>query len=63
MNDTSSVFELIQATMLESNNTLSVARLCAMAGVSRSGYYNWLNAAPVREAREAADQADFELIL
>lgn len=40
MNDTSSVFELIQATMLESNNTLSVTRLCALAGVSRSGYYN-----------------------
>ena len=63
MNDTSSVFELIQATMLESNNTLSVSRLCSMAGVSRSGYYNWLNATPVREAREAADQADFKLIL
>ncbi|MDO4515433.1 MAG: IS3 family transposase [Lachnospiraceae bacterium] len=63
MNDKSSVFELIQATMLQSGNTLSVARLCAIAGVSRSGYYNWLNAATVREAREKADQTDFELIL
>ena len=34
-----------------------------MAGVSRSGYYAWVNAAPVREQKEQQDRADFELIL
>ena len=42
---------------------MSVSDLCGIAGVSRSGYYNWLAAAPVREAREVQDQADFELIV
>lgn len=34
-----------------------------MAGVSRSGYYAWIKAAPVRELQELQDQADFDLIL
>ena len=42
---------------------MSVSDLCSIAGVSRSGYYNWVAAAPVREAREVQDRADFELIV
>lgn len=34
-----------------------------MAGVSRSGYYAWLNAAPARAQREQQDRGDFEQIL
>jgi transposase InsO family protein len=34
-----------------------------MAGVSRSGYYNWLNSGDSRKAKEERDRADFELIL
>ena len=34
-----------------------------MAGVSRSGYYAWLNAAPARAQREQQDREDFEQIL
>ena len=34
-----------------------------MAGVSRSGYYNWENNASKREADELKDRADFDLIL
>ena len=42
---------------------LSVLTLCELAGVSRSGYYAWINAEPRREARENSDRRDFELIL
>ena len=63
MHKSSSVFEVIRTTMQENNNKLSVSRLCELAGVSRSGYYAWLKAAPVREEREEADRADFALIL
>ena len=59
-------FEVIQKTVQESDNQLSVSMLCDIAGVSRSGYYRWINAAGVREEREEREQKDredFELIL
>lgn len=37
--------------------------MCELAGVSRSGYYNWLKNGHIREQRELQDQADFALIL
>lgn len=37
--------------------------MCSLAGVSRSGYYNWLKNIHAREQRELQDQADFALIL
>lgn len=45
-------FEVIQKTLLEEDNQLSVSMLCEIAGVSRSGYYKWVNAAGVREERQ-----------
>lgn len=63
MNDTSCIFEIISCTLRESGNTISVSSLCAMAGVSRSGYYAWLKAAPVRARQEQQDRDDFDLIL
>lgn len=63
MDATSIKFELIFRTLQEPDNHLSVSDLCSIAGVSRSGYYNWVAAAPIREARELQDQADFELIV
>ena len=63
METTSLKFELIFKTLQEPDNHLSVTELCNIAGVSRSGYYNWVAAAPTREARELQDQADFELIV
>ena len=63
MNDASTVFSIIQQTLSDSHNELSVSMMCEAAGVSRSGYYAWLQAAPARAAREERDHADFELIL
>ncbi len=63
MNDSSCVFEIIDQTIQESGNRLSVTELCRTAGVSRSSYYAWVRAAPIREAREEQDRKDFDLIL
>lgn len=63
MNESSCVYEIIQETIHATGNSLSVSSLCSMAGVSRSGYYAWLKAAPVREAQEQRDREDFDLIL
>lgn len=59
----STKYELIKETISSENNILQIKELCTLAGVSRSGYYRWLNAADNRELREAKDRADFELIL
>jgi len=56
-------FEVIHKTLQEKDNRLSVSMLCEIAGVSRSGYYRWVNAAGVREEREKRDREDFELVL
>lgn len=58
-----SVFEFIHQTMNHPDNAFTVSELCAIGGVSRSGYYQWLKTAPARAAKEAEDQADFALIL
>lgn len=63
MNDSSCIFEIIFNTINQSHNTMSVKTLCDMAGVSRSGYYAWVNAAATRELKEQQDRADFDLIL
>lgn len=63
MNDSSCVFEIIENTMKSSKNSLSAKALCAIAGVSRSGYYAWLKAAPKRAMLEQQDKNDFDLIL
>ena len=56
-------FEVIQKTLNEADNQLSVSMLCEIAGVSRSGYYRWVKAVDVRDKREKKDREDFELIL
>lgn len=63
MNASSCAFEIIQETQERSGNRLSIRSLCSIAGVSRSGYYAWLKAAPVRARKEEQDRSDFELIL
>ncbi len=63
MNESSCIYEVIQSAVNNSENRLSIAYMCDIAGVSRSGYYAWLKAASVREAREEQDRKDFDLIL
>lgn len=56
-------FELIQQTVSNPDNTMSVTELCDLQHVSRSGYYNWLSSEERRQERERQDQEDFDLIL
>ena len=63
MDKTSCIYEIIQSTAQSSANKISISDLCAYAGVSRSGYYAYLKAEPVRQAREDHDKKDFDLIL
>lgn len=58
-----SKFQIIQEVLSQEGNLLTVSDLCRTAGVSRSGYYNWLHSADAREKKEAADLEDFQLIL
>ena len=45
------------------NNLLTVAMLCEIAGVSRSGYYQWIKSENKRKEKEEHDRRDFEIIL
>ena len=56
-------FEIIHDVVSKENNMLNISMLCDIAGVSRSGYYRWVNAAEHREKQELKDRADFEIIL
>lgn len=63
METSNNKFEIIHETIQKTNNKMFVKMLCEIAGVSRSGYYNWVNASDRRNEKEAQDRADFELIL
>lgn len=63
MADPKNKYELIRSTLREEENMLTAQELCEIAGVSRSGYYNWLKTEPDRQVKAEQDKADFELIL
>jgi hypothetical protein len=56
-------FGIIREMTSRDNNILNISWLCAIAGVSRSGYYRWLAAENSRNTREDQDKRDFNLIL
>ena len=56
-------FALIYEAIQHDDNALSISYMCQIAGVSRSGFYAWIGAAPIRQKREDHDKADFSLIL
>ena len=56
-------FEIIHATISRDNNLLNISELCKLAGVSHSGYYNWVSSEKKRQELEEQDRADFDLIL
>ncbi len=57
------MYGIIHETLMQEGSQLDVSGLCKLAGVSRSGYYNWLNTAEKRKEREETDYKDFEIIL
>ncbi len=63
MGTASSKYEIIREISTQENSQVTVKELCGIAGVSRSGYYRWLNAEEDRKARDAKDRQDFEIIL
>lgn len=63
MGEPAAVFEIIHASLRNQEPRLTVVELCRIAGVSHSGYYNWVKTEAVRLAREEADKKDFALIL
>ena len=56
-------FALIREATLRDNNLLKISKMCEIAGVSRSGYYNWCASESSRKIKEDSDKRDFELIL
>ena len=53
---------MIRDLSLKKRNRLNISKMCEIAGVSRSGYYAWLKAAPKREDRDLKDAFDFKMI-
>ena len=56
-------YEVIREIVSQEGNLQNVRELCRIAGVSRSGYYNWLASEEKRNEKEAKDRQDFDLIL
>jgi transposase InsO family protein len=56
-------FSLIQEAVQNSSNHLSISLLCKMAGVSRSGFYSWIDCEASRKAKEDKDRRDFDIVL
>ena len=63
MDRPSAKYEIIHSIVSQKDNLQTVKELCKIAGVSISGYYNWLASEDKRLEREARDKHDFELIL
>ena len=59
----SSKYGIIREMTQRDGNLLNISTLCEIAGVSRSGYYHYLEAGALREQREKKDRTDFQLIL
>lgn len=56
-------YAVIHEIVSQEGNLQNVRELCRIAGVSRSGYYNWLASEEKRNERERKDRNDFNLIL
>lgn len=56
-------YAIIREMTRRDNNLLNISWLCETAGVSRSGYYHYLDTEQLRQQREAQDRQDFEIIV
>jgi len=59
----SAKYAIIREMTLQDNNLLNITWLCEAAGVSRSGYYHYLNTEDLRRQREALDRENFAIIV
>jgi transposase InsO family protein len=59
----SAKYAIIREMTLRDNNLLNITWLCTAAGVSRSGYYHYIEAEYLRQQREEQDRKDFLIIL
>ena len=59
----SAKYAIIREMTRRDNNLLNVTWLCIAAGVSRSGYYHYLETEELRRQREEQDQKDLLVIL
>ena len=55
-------YRIIFEAIRQDDNLLNISLLCRIAGVSRSGFYAWMETAPKRQENEDRDLADFALI-
>lgn len=56
-------YAIIREMTVRDNNRLNLTWLCETAGVSRSGYYSYLESEELRQCREQRDRQDFLMIL
>jgi len=59
----SAKYSIIREMTLRDDNLLNITWLCSAAGVSRSGYYHYLDTEDLRQQREENDRRDFTIIL
>jgi len=59
----SSKYQIIREMTERDDNLLNISWLCDAAGVSRSGYYHYINTEGARRMREEKDREDFLLIV
>ena len=60
---TSAKYAIIREMTQRNNNLLNITWLCTAAGVSRSGYYHYIDTEYLRHQREEQDRKDFMVIL
>ena len=63
MDKPSAKYEIIREIVSQEGNMQNIRELCRIAGVSRSGYYNWIASEDKRKEKEEKDRQDFNLIL
>jgi transposase InsO family protein len=56
-------YKFIKEITEKDKNQLNINYLCEIAGISRSGYYRWVNAVEARNVKDEQDKRDFEAIL
>lgn len=60
---TNAKYAIIREMTMRDNNRLNLSWLCETAGVSRSGYYSYLESEDLRQQREQHDREEFLKIL